>query len=78
MFVCQQWYVQMPTSSPVLKLLDSQGYLWLSYGPAIFFIIESIQGNTVDWYLELNYPWKEGWTNFKGKIPFSSKMTFVL
>ena len=31
--VSSVWNVQMLTSPPILKLLDSQGYLWLSYGP---------------------------------------------
>ena len=30
-FVCGHWNVQTLTSPPVLKLWDSQGYLWLSY-----------------------------------------------
>jgi hypothetical protein len=29
--VCQHWNVPTPTSLPVLKLWDTQGYLWLSY-----------------------------------------------
>ena len=31
MFVCQHSNVPTLTSSPVFKLLDSQGYLWLPY-----------------------------------------------